>query len=132
MSVDTTVYGRTATPSIADRVMQSASLNALPSPTIPAEMVDSPLLNPYMNLVAACYELRKVEQDPQALLEIERARSFAESRITMIEDADEMPQMQITPPPPPPPPQGDAPGGAPVSQPPAPAAGLPTQPGVPQ
>lgn len=110
--------------------MQSASLNALPSPTIPAEMVDSPMLHPYMNLVAACYELRKVEQDPQALLEIERARSFAESRITMIEDADENPQMQISPPPPPMPPPGAPPQGGPP--PPAPAAGTPAQPGVPQ
>lgn len=110
--------------------MQSASLNALPSPTIPAEMVDSPMLTPYMNLVAACYELRKVEQDPMALLEIERARSFAESRITMIEDADQDPQMQIAPPPPPMPPQGAAPQGGPPQ--PAPSAGPPAPPGVPQ
>ena len=112
--------------------MQSASLNALPSPTIPAEMVDSPMLNPYMNLVAACYELRKVEQDPMALLEIERARSFAESRITMIEDADENPQMQIAPPPPPMPPQGAPQGGPPQAAATAPSAGPPAPPGVPQ
>lgn len=118
MSVDsTTVFGRPATSGIADRIMQTASLNQLPSPSVPAEMVESPLLVPYMNLIAACYELRKVETDPVAMLEIERARAFGESKIAMIEDSDADPSMQITPPPPPMPQQG-LPMGAPPAAPP--------------
>lgn len=130
MSVDTTVFGRPATSGIADRIMSSASLNAIPSPAIPAEMVDSPALPHYLNMVAACYELRKIETDPNLLLEIERARSFAEQRIAAIDEQD--PQLDVAPPPPPqpqlpqqpvgaaPPPQG-APAPAPIVQ------GAPTQ-----
>jgi hypothetical protein len=84
-----TVFGRPgASSSVRQNVMQSASLNAIPSPADPANLVENPTLQHYYRLYESCGDVLKAEKDALRRLEIERFRSFCDNAIVDMEGAD--------------------------------------------
>ena|SRR5579875_792428 len=83
-----TVFGRPSTSDIASRVLDSASLNANPSPDSPQKVPADQRASAYARLLAACYELKKVETDPFKLSELATCEAFADREYTAIVEAE--------------------------------------------
>lgn len=107
------VFGRPAPSSVAQNILNSPIMSQMPSPKEPAAYPGNQTIMAYSRLVAACYEIRKVEQDPVRLIELVRCLEFGERSLQ--EDAQKSQQEVGTPPPPTPPPmqQGMPPGMTP-------------------
>lgn len=107
--------------------MASASLNAIPSPESPSDLVENPTVQFYYRIYEACTSCIKVEKDPLRRLELEKTRAFVDSVIRELEDGEQM----AGPPAPLPPPLASAAGAPPAGgmQPPQPAAPPPVIPG---
>lgn len=126
--------------------MASPSLNAVPAPAQPADVVENPNLANYYNALDAVYEILKQEHDPLRRMKAEECRTFLESAISAYESPDMTTIAPAPSPMPPMPPMGaQQPGqpgpqltggglpGAPQAPPPVPAmTGLPTPGGMPQ
>ena len=84
----TSVFGRQGSQSVANQVMQSPSLNATPSPVDPLQMPADDIAKNYARLLAAAYELRKLEKDALSLLELDRVIRFGESMLSSLVGRD--------------------------------------------
>lgn len=99
--------------------MKASALHLTPAPAQPADVVEHPNLANYYNALDACYEILKLEVDPQKRMKVEEARVFFESVIETFEEPDTTTQAPA--PSTPPPPMPVAPGAAAV--PPGPPGG---------
>jgi hypothetical protein len=106
--------------------MNSAVLNAVPSPSEPADLVEDATLNLYYNLYTAASELLKVERDKLRIPELLKIKTFVDDTIKIKEGQD----ASAGPPAPTPPAVQQAAGApqagaVPGAQPGQPAPGLP-------
>jgi hypothetical protein len=80
--------------------MKNAALNAFPSPSDPAQVVDHPTLPGYYRLYGAVNEILAAgENDGAALRQLADIREFADRKIVTLEGSD----ASVGPPAPPPP-----------------------------
>lgn len=87
------VFGRQAPSSVASSVMNSPSMNAMPSPSDPLQMPADEKAKEVARFLAAAYEWRRLAQrqnqpDPVELMELDRVVDFGERTLSALVGSD--------------------------------------------